>query len=112
MARFKFAGIRNDGACGASIMQRLHADISSIRRNVMARLDMITDADLLDYVEGRLPPDDRKKIAGRLAKEPALAEKCDRVRRQTLGVRALRAVLAVEGVPQEWLDLLNARKAH
>jgi anti-sigma factor RsiW len=78
----------------------------------MARLDMITEADLLDYVEGRLPLDDRKKIAGRLADEPALAEKCERVRRQTLGVHSLRAVLAVEGVPQEWLDLLNRRKPH
>lgn len=78
----------------------------------MARLDMITEADLLDYVEGRLPLDDRKKIAGRLADEPALAEKCERVRRQTLGVRSLRAVLAVEGVPQEWLDLLDRRNPH
>lgn len=78
----------------------------------MARLDMITEADLFDYVEGRLSPDDRGEVARRLAEEPALAERCDRVRRQTLGVRALRAVLPVESVPQEWLDLLNRGKPH
>ncbi len=81
----------------------------------MVRIDMITEADLLDYVEGRLSHDDRAKVADRLSEEPALAEKCERVRRQTLTVRSLRAVLPVEGVPQEWLDLLDHRgtgKAH
>ena len=78
----------------------------------MARLDMITEADLLDYVEGRLSSADRSEVARRLAKEPALAERCERVRRQMLSVRALRAVLPVEGVPQEWLELLNRAKPH
>lgn len=78
----------------------------------MARLDMITEADLLDYVEGRLSSEDRSEVARRMSREPALAERCERVRRQTLGVRALRAVLPVEGVPQEWLDLLNSANPH
>ncbi len=78
----------------------------------MVRIDMITEADLLDYVEGRLSQDDRAKVAGRLSKEPALAERCERVRRQTLSVRALRAVLPVQGVPREWLDLLDNGKPH
>jgi anti-sigma factor RsiW len=65
----------------------------------MPRLDVITEADLLDYVEGRMSPDDRRRVAGRLAREPALAATCERVRRRTLDVRMLRAVLPVEGVP-------------
>lgn len=73
----------------------------------MARLDTITEADLLDYVEGRLSQADRAKVAKRLAEEPALARKCERVREQTLNVRLLRSVLPVEAVPQDWLDLLS-----
>ena len=76
----------------------------------MTRLVTITDADLLDYVEGRLSRDDRATVAQRLAAEPALARQCERVRVQTLNVRLLRAVLPVEGVPQEWLDLLSRGK--
>ena len=78
----------------------------------MARLATITNADLLDYVEGRMSPDDRAKVAKRLAAEPALARQCERVRAQTLNVRLLRAVLPVESVPQDWLDLLNGGKTH
>jgi anti-sigma factor RsiW len=72
----------------------------------MTRLETITEADLLDYVEGRLSQDDRATVAKRLAEEPALAEKCERVRAQTLNVRLLRSVLPVEAVPEEWLELL------
>jgi len=78
----------------------------------MARLETITEADLLDYVEGRMSADDRALVAKRLAEEPALAKKCDRVREQTLNVRMLRSVLPVEGVPQEWLDLLKKGTQH
>lgn len=78
----------------------------------MARLETITEADLLDYVEGRLNPDDRAKVATRLAADPALAAKCARVCKRTLHVRLLRAILPVEGVPREWLDLLNKGRAH
>jgi anti-sigma factor RsiW len=78
----------------------------------MTRLETITEADLLDYVEGRMSADDRATVARRLAQEPALARKCDRVREQTLNVRLLRSILPVEGVPQEWLDLLSKRSRH
>jgi anti-sigma factor RsiW len=78
----------------------------------MARLDPITEADLLDYVEGRLSQADRAKVARRLAEEPALAQKCERVRELTLNVRLLRSILPVESVPQDWLDLLTKGKPH
>jgi len=60
----------------------------------------------LDYVEGRLSHEDHAMIAERLADDAALARKCDRVREQTLNVRMLRAILPVESVPGDWLDLL------
>jgi anti-sigma factor RsiW len=79
----------------------------------MTRLETITEADLLDFVEGRLSHDDRATVAKRLAEEPALAAKCERVRAQTLNVRLLRAVLPVEAVPDDWLQLLSkAGKPH
>jgi len=78
----------------------------------MHRLDTITQADLLDYVEGRLSSDDRARIDKRLAADPELAAKCARVRDQTLHVRLLRSILPVEAVPQEWLDLLSKGKPH
>ncbi|HEY7609678.1 MAG TPA: hypothetical protein VIF14_10650 [Alphaproteobacteria bacterium] len=73
-------------------------------------METITEADLLDYVEGRLSSDDRAAVAERLAADPALARKCQRVREQTLNVRLLRAVLPVESVPADWLDLLSKGK--
>jgi len=78
----------------------------------MARFATITDADLLDYVEGRMAVEDRSAVARRLAAEPALARRCERVRALTLSVRLLRAVLPVESVPQDWLDLLAKAKPH
>lgn len=78
----------------------------------MAPLHHITEADLLDYVEGRLSADDRAKVARRIAEDEGLAKKCERVRKQTLHVRMLRAVLPVEALPQEWLDLLTKGKPH
>jgi len=77
----------------------------------MARFSTITDADLLDYAEGRLSSEDRAIVATRLAREPALAAQCARVREQTLHIRLLRSILPVEAVPEEWLDLL-ARRLH
>lgn len=80
--------------------------------DVMAPLGRITEAELLDYVEGRLSSDDRATVAKRLSEDRSLAVKCERVRAQTLHVRLLRAVLPVEAVPQEWLDLLRKGKPH
>jgi len=57
-----------------------------------------------------MSPEARSAVAKRLAAEPALARQCERVRAQTLNVRLLRAVLPVERVPQDWLDLLSRRK--
>lgn len=79
---------------------------------VMAPLDRITEADLLDYVEGRLSADDCAMVARRIAEDEGLAKKCERVRNQTLNIRMLRAVLPVESLPQDWLDLLTKGKPH
>ena len=78
----------------------------------MVLRETITEADLLDYVEGRLSSDDRATVAKRMAEEPSLAQRCDRVREHTLNVRMLRSILPVEGVPQDWLDLLAKGGPH
>jgi anti-sigma factor RsiW len=78
----------------------------------MARLNHITDADLLDFVEGRLSSEDRAIVLQRLAADTQLSRKCDRVREHTLNVRLLRSVLPVETVPKEWLDLLAKGRPH
>lgn len=83
-----------------------------VQLDLMAPLDRITEADLLDYVEGRLSADDRAMVARRIAEDSTLAQRCDRVREQTLNVRMLRAVLPVESIPQDWLDLLTKGKPH
>ena len=75
----------------------------------MTRFSTITDADLLDYVEGRLSSEERATVAARLAGEPALAAQCRRVREQILHVGLLRSILPVEAVPEEWLELLARR---
>jgi len=78
----------------------------------MVLRETITEADLLDYVEGRMSSDDRATVAKRMAQEPALARRCERVREHTLNVRMLRSILPVEGVPQDWLDLLSKSGPH
>jgi anti-sigma factor RsiW len=78
--------------------------------DAMGRIDTITDADLLDYMEGRLSRQQRARVETRIARDPALAERCQRVSEQTLNVRMLRAVLPVESVPEEWLAILSARE--
>ena len=83
-----------------------------IQLDIMAPLDRITEADLLDYVEGRLSGDDRAMVARRIAEDETLAKRCERVREQTLNVRSLRAVLPIESIPQDWLDLLTKGKPH
>ena len=75
----------------------------------MGRHERITDADLLDYVEGRMPAERRAWIASRMSRDPDLSAQCTRVRQQTHNVRLLRSILPVEGVPQDWLDLLSKR---
>jgi anti-sigma factor RsiW len=78
----------------------------------MVLRETITEADLQDYVEGRMSSDDRATVAKRMAEEPSLARRCERVREHTLNVRMLRSILPVEGVPQDWLDLLAKSGPH
>jgi len=75
----------------------------------MGRHEKITDADMLDYVEGRMSADRRAWIAARMSRDPDLSAQCTRVHQQTLNIRLLRSILPIEGVPQDWLDLLAKR---
>lgn len=72
----------------------------------MALQQKITDADLLDYVEGRMAGEDRAAMALRLADDPSLACQCAAVRAQLVKLRMLRSILPLEPVPREWLLLL------
>jgi len=72
----------------------------------MALQHKITDADLLDYVEGRMAGEDRATMALRLADDPGLAGQCAAVRAQIVKLRMLRSIIPLEPVPREWLLLL------
>ena len=67
----------------------------------------ITGADLLDYVEGRLPTELRATIALRLAEDPALAPQCAELRAQLVRLSVMRSSLPVERLPPDWVDLLR-----
>lgn len=67
----------------------------------------ITDADLQDYIEGRLDPALRRKVEDMLAKDAHLADEVERLRRQAEKLRKLGDDLLSEPVPDEMLDLIN-----
>lgn len=67
----------------------------------------ITDADLQDYIEGRLDPALRRKVEDMLAKDARLADEVERLRRQAEKLRKLGDDLLNEPVPDEMLDLIN-----
>lgn len=71
----------------------------------MAEPRSITDADLLDYVEGRMAADDRAALALRLADNPGLAAQCARLRECLASLRMLRPILMTDGLPDGWLEL-------
>lgn len=73
----------------------------------MADPPKITDADLLDYVEGRLPAAERAAMALRLAENPDLAVQCAQLREQLAGLRLLRPVLTADRLPVGWMDLVE-----
>lgn len=67
----------------------------------------ITDADLQDYIEGRLDPALRAKVENRLANDPRLAEEVARLRRQAVRLQEIGKTMLDEPIPKEMLDLIE-----
>jgi len=67
----------------------------------------ITDADLLDYVEGRMPAAERAAMALSLAENPGLAARLAALRERIASLRLLRTVLTPDRLPDGWMDLLG-----
>ncbi|MCW5770847.1 MAG: hypothetical protein KIT16_04365 [Rhodospirillaceae bacterium] len=67
----------------------------------------ITDADLQDYIEGRLESSQRGRVEARLAADPKLAEEVARLRRQAVKLQEMGRTMLDESVPKEMLDLIE-----
>ena len=67
----------------------------------------ITDADLQDYIEGRLDSGARRKVEELLAKDAHLAEEVARLRRQAVKLQEFGKNVLSEPIPQEMLDLID-----
>ena len=67
----------------------------------------ITDADLQDYIEGRLDPAQRAKVEARLATDARLAEEVERLRRQALKLQEIGKTLLEDPIPKEMLELIE-----
>lgn len=67
----------------------------------------ITDADLQDYIEGRLDPAARRKVEDLLAKDARLSDEVDRLRRQAVKLQEFGKTVLEEPIPQEMLDLIE-----
>jgi anti-sigma factor RsiW len=69
---------------------------------------MVTDADLQDYIEGRLPPSRQSRVESQLASNPELKAEVERLRRQATQLRELlgRQVLD-EPIPEEWIRIIK-----
>ncbi len=67
----------------------------------------ITDADLQDYIEGRLDEAARKRVEDHLAKDPRLADEVDRLRRQAVKLQEFGKRVLDEAIPKEMLDLIE-----
>ena len=67
----------------------------------------ITDADLQDYIEGRLSPALRKKVEEMLAKDARLADEIDRLRRQAVKLQDLGKAVLDEPIPPEMIELIE-----
>ena len=68
---------------------------------------IITDADLQDYIEGRLDAVARVKVEARLAADPRLAEEVARLRRQAVKLREMGKKSLEEPIPKDMLDLIE-----
>jgi len=67
----------------------------------------ITDADLQDYIEGRLSPALRKKVEEMLAKDARLADEIDRLRRQAVKLQDFGKAVLDEPIPPEMIELIE-----
>lgn len=67
----------------------------------------ITDADLQDYIEGRLDSAQRAKVEARLATDVLLAEEVERLRRQALKLQEIGRTMLEDPIPQEMLELIE-----
>lgn len=65
----------------------------------------ITDADLIDYFEGRMAAPERASVALRLAECPRLARHSAALRERVSGLRLLRPALMGDRLPDDWLAL-------
>jgi len=68
---------------------------------------IITDADLQDYIEGRLDAAARAKVEARLAADQHLAEEVARLRRQALKLQEIGKKALEEPIPKDMLDLIE-----
>ena len=66
----------------------------------------VSNADLQDYIEGRLDAQARKKVEELLARDARLAEEVDRLRRQAVKLQEFGKAVLAEPIPQEMLDLI------
>jgi len=67
----------------------------------------VTDADLQDYIEGRLDAPARARVEARLAADPALAEEVERLRRQAVKLQEFGKRALEEPIPKDMLDLIE-----
>jgi anti-sigma factor RsiW len=67
----------------------------------------ITDADLQDYIEGRLDAAHSRKVEDTLAKDANLAAEVARLRRQAVKLQEFGKRVLTEPIPQEMLDLID-----
>ena len=68
---------------------------------------LVTDADLQDYIEGRLDAAARAKVETRLAADPRLAEEVERLRRQAVKLQEFGKKALEEPIPRDMLDLIE-----
>ena len=73
----------------------------------MRQRSAITDADLQDYIEGRLGPAQRRKVEEMLAKDAHLADEVARLRNQAVKLQEFGKQVLTEPIPQEMLDLIE-----
>ena len=67
----------------------------------------ITDADLQDYIEGRLDASARKKVDDLLARDAHLAEEVERLRRQAVKLQEFGKKVLEEPIPPEMIELIK-----
>ena len=65
----------------------------------------LSDADLLDYFEGRMAAPKRAAVALALAENPRLARQGAELRERVSELRMLRPALMSDRLPDDWLML-------